>query len=340
MNKMTKDKDKMIEPTPEMNQLLVKAGSMNRDESLVATAEIAKALELPLRKGVLDGDITSGIFEPVRLQTGASSEWPLDFLAPGTEKNFVAYTIPNHGRIPERHVEGDYVMIPMYEIGGSIDMLLKYARDARWDVVNRAMTVLRSQFTQKINDDAWQTILAAGVDRNIIVYDADANSGQFTKRLVSLAKTIMRRNSGGNSASTNRGQLTDLFLSPEAVEDIRNWGIDQVDEVTRREIYVAGDGSINRVFSVNLHDLDELGEGQAYQLFYTNQLSGTLPSGDTEIAVGLDLSKNDCFVMPIREGLQIFEDDTLHRSRRMGWYGWSEHGFAALDGRRVILLSL
>ncbi len=333
-------KDKMIEPTPEMNQLLVKAGSMNREESLAATAEIAKALELPLRKGVLDGDITSGIFEPVRLQTGASAEWPLDFLAPGTEKNFVAYTIPNHGRIPERHVEGDYVMIPMYEIGGSIDMLLKYARDARWDVVNRAMTVLRSQFVQKINDDAWQTILAAGVDRNIIVYDADANSGQFTKRLVSLAKTIMRRNSGGNSASTNRGKLTDLFLSPEAVEDIRNWGIDQVDEVTRREIYVAGDGSINRVFSVNLHDLDELGEGQAYQMFYTGSLSGTLPTGDVEIAVGLDLSKNDCFVMPIREGLQIFEDDTLHRSRRMGWYGWSEHGFAALDGRRVILLSL
>ncbi len=337
MNSMV---DKILDPTPEMNQLLVKAGSRNREESLAATAEIAKAIELPLRQGVLDGDITNGIFQPVRLQTGASSEWPLDFLAPGTEKNFVAYTIPNHGAIPQRHVEGDYVMIPMYEIGGSIDMLLKYARDARWDVVDRAMTVLRAQFTQKINDDAWQTVLAAGVDRNVIVYDADANSGQFTKRLISLGKTIMRRNSGGNSASTNRGKLTDVYLSPEAVEDIRNWGIDQIDEVTRREIYVAADGTINRVFSVNLHDLDELGEGQAYQLFYTNQLSGTMPTGDVEIAVGLDLSKNDCFVMPVREGLQIFEDDSLHRQRRMGWYGWMENGFAALDGRRVILLSL
>ena len=329
-----------FEATPEMNALLVKAGSMNREESLVATAEIAKALELPLRKGVLDGDITNNIFEPIQLTTGSTSEFPLDFLAPGTEKNFVAYTIPNHGRIPERHVEGDYVMVPTYEIGGSIDMLLKYARDARWDVVNRAMEVLRAQFTQKVNDDAWQTLLAAGVDRNIVVYDADANSGQFTKRLVSLAKTIMRRNGGGNSSSQNRGRLTDVFLSPEALEDIRNWGIDQVDETTRREIYVASDGGINRVFGVNLHDLDELGEGQAYQQFYINQLSGTLPSGDVEIMVGLDLSKSDSFVMPIREGLQIFEDDTMHRQRRMGWYGWQEHGFAALDGRRVILLSI
>lgn len=331
---------KSLERTPEMDQLLIKAGSMARVESLAATAEIAKALELPLRKGVLDGDITNGIFETVRLNQGASSEFPLDFLAPGTEKNFVAYTIPNHGRIPERHVEGDFVMIPTYDIGGSIDMLLKYARDARWDVVGRAIEVLRSGFVQKINDDAWQTVLAAGVDRNIFVYDADAQPGQFTKRLVSLAKTIMRRNGGGNSGTNGRGRLTDLFLSPEALEDIRNWGVDQVDEITRREIYVSQDGSVNRIFGVNLHDLDELGVGQSYQLFYNNQLAGTMGSGDLEIAVGLDLSANDSFIMAVREPLQIFEDETLHRQRRMGWYGWQEQGFAVLDNRRVLILTM
>jgi hypothetical protein len=331
---------KSFEVTPEMNQLLVKAGSMVREESLAATAEVAKAVQTPLRQGILDGDITNGIFEPIRLAPGASTEFPLDFLAPGTEKNFVSYTIPNHGRLPERHVEGDYVMVPTYDIGNSIDLLLKYARDARWDVVNKAMEVMRNGFVQKINDDAWQTLLSAGVDRNIYVYDADANTAQFTKRLVSLAKTIMRRNGGGNSSSSDRGRLTDIFLSPEAMEDIRNWGVDQVDEMTRREIYVAADGAINRVFSVNLHDLDELGEGQSYQLYYANQLAGTLAAGDTEIAVGLDLSKNDSFVMPIREGLQIFEDETLHRQKRMGWYGWQEHGFAVLDNRRVLILSM
>ena len=56
----------------------------------------------------------------------------------------------------------------------------------------------------------------------------------------------------------------------------RNWGVDQVDEITRREIYTAADGNVNRVFGVNLHDLDELGEGQEYQEFYDNVLSGTM----------------------------------------------------------------
>tara|TARA_Y100000401_G_scaffold70303_1_gene56440 strand:- start:214 stop:1224 length:1011 start_codon:yes stop_codon:yes gene_type:complete len=332
---------KVFEPTPELTDLLVRSGSSRKEESLAASAEFAKALELPLRQGVLSGNILDGIFEAVKLAPGATPEFPLDFLTPGNEKDFVAYTIPNHGYVPERHVEGDYVMVPTFDIGASIDYLLKYARDARWDVVGRAMEVLEQSFVKKMNDDGWHTVISAGVDRNIVVFDGDAAAGQFTKRLVSLMKTVMRRNGGGNSTSNNRGQLTDLYVSPEAMEDLRNWGVDQVDEVTRREIYVADDGSgaVNRVFGVNLHDLDELGVDQEYQLFYTSTLSGSLGS-DQELVVGLDLRKRDSFIMPIREEVQIFEDDTLHRQKRAGFYGYAEQGFAVLDNRRVLLGTL
>ena len=328
---------KFFEPTPEMNQLLSRAGSLQREESLVATSELAKALELPLRQGVMSGNILGDILEAINLQPGATAEFPLDFLAPGTEKEFVAFTIPNHGRIPERHVEGDYVMVPTYDVGASIDWLLKYARDARWDVVGRAMDVLQGQFVKKMNDDGWHTLLSAGADRNILIYDGDASSGMFSKRLVSLLKVVMRRNGGGNSTSINRGELTDLYISPEGHEDIRNWGVDEVDPVTRRDLIVGEGGLLVRIFQVNLHTLDELGEGQEYQNFYTTDLSGTMPAGKNEIVVGLDLRNNDSFVMPVRAPVQVFEDDTLHRQRRAGMYGWAEHGFAALDTRRVLL---
>jgi len=327
----------LFEHTPEMTAILEQSGSQKKEDSLAGVHELAEALQAPLRKGVMDGDVLKSIFEVVNLAPGATSEFPLDFLSPGSEKDFVAYTIPNHGRIPERHVEGDYVMVPTYDIGASIDWLLKYARDARWDVVGRAMEVMRGQFTKKMNDDAWHTVVSAGVDRNILVYDPDASASQFSKRLVSLMKVTMRRNGGGNSTSINRGQLTDLFVSPEAVEDIRNWGVDEVDEVTRRQLITQEGGLMTRIFQVNLHDMDELGNDQEYQTFFESDLSGTMPSGDAEIVVGLDLSSNDSFVMPVRAGLQIFEDDTLHRQRRAGLYGWSEQGFAVLDNRRVML---
>lgn len=331
---------KFEEITEAMNALLKQCGHRQERVALAAQEQFAKALMSPLREGVFAGDIIQGVFEEVRFAPGAAPEFPLDMVAPGTEKDYVAYTIPSQGRIPERNVEGDFVMVPTYDVGASIDWLLKYSRDARWDIVARAMQILESTFVKKRNDDGVHTLLTAAVDRNIVVFDGDAAQGQFTKRLVSVMKTVMRRNGGGNSSSIRRGKLTDLWISPEANEGMRTWGVDQVDEVTRREIYTAGDGSLNRVFNVNLHDIDEFGEGQEYQLYFSNDLGGSLASGDVELVLGLDLQNNDSFLNPVREDIQVFEDPTFHRQRRQGVYAWREYGFAALDNRRVILGSL
>ena len=334
-------KKKLFQPSEKMNDLLRSCASVDQNISGPASLEVAKALELPLRQGILNGDITGGIFEAIPLTSNSTPEFPIDFLAPGTEKEFVAFSLPNHGYIPQRNVEGDYVMVPTYAIANAIDTNRKYVRDARWDVVGRMMEVLEAGFVKKINDDVWHTIVSAGADRNIVVLDSDAAAGQFTKRLVSLMKVVMRRNGGGNSTSNNRGSLTDLFVSPEAMEDIRNWNVDQIDETTRRQIFVSeGDDALSRIFGVNLHTLDELGEGQEYQLFYANELSASLPSGDVELVVGLDLSKSDCFVMPIREQLQIHDDPTLARLLRVGWWGTMELGLGILDGRRCLLGSM
>ena len=97
---------------------------------------------------------------------------------------------------------------------------------------------------------------------------------------------------------------------------------------------------LTRIFGVNLHDIDELGEGQEYQLYSIAQLGVTLPANKVELLLGLDLRRRDSFVMPIREQVQVFEDDTLHRQKRGGIYGWAEQGFAALDNRRVILMAI
>lgn len=330
-------KVKMRKPDQEVIDLIVRSGDLNVNVATQAQYQLAEALQTPLRQGVLVGDVVTGIFQALPMAPGATIEFPLDLLAPGEEVDFVAYTNPGNGRIPERQVEGDYVMVPTYGIASAIDWLLRYAREARWDVVARAMQVLEASFVKKINDDGWHTLITSGADRNILVYDADATAGQFTKRLVSLMKTVMVRNGGGNTASLRRGRLTDLYMSPEGLEDIRNWGVDQVDELTRREIYLAGDGTINRIFGVNLHDLVEFGEGQEYQLFFTTSLSGSLASSDTELVIGLDLQSDDCFIMPVKQDVSIFPDPMLHRQQREGFYGWAELGFAALDNRRTLL---
>jgi hypothetical protein len=333
---------KLKKPTAEMDALLRRSGSNDYEIARAAQRELAKALTLPLKQGVLKGDIIAGIFEPINFLPGQSVEFPLDFLSPGSEKDYVAFTIPNTGRIPDRHIEGDYVMVPTYDVGASIDWALKYSRDARWDVLGRAMQVLEAMFVRKANDDGWHTILAAGTARNLVVSDDQATPGLFTKRLIALMQTIMRRNAGGNSTSTNKGKLTDLWVSPESNQDVLSWDLTQVPDALRQQIYLNWENNgLAKIGPVTLHDIDELGVSQDYQLYFANTLGGTLPGAGNdqklEIVVGLDLVNRDSFVMPVRAEVEVFEDPNFHRQRRAGVYGWGEHGFSVLDSRRVLL---
>src|ERR1700761_168013 len=103
------------EPNDRVKNLLQRSAANDISIAGPAQLEIAKALELPLRQGIMAGNITDGIFAPMLLAPGAAPEFPLDILTPGQEKEHVAYTIPYHGRIPEHAIEGDYIMVSTYE---------------------------------------------------------------------------------------------------------------------------------------------------------------------------------------------------------------------------------
>jgi hypothetical protein len=322
----------------EMIALLRATASENMEEAIVAQRALAGALTDPLRKGIFDADNLGGIFSRQVLAPGAQANYQLDFIRPGTEDiDFTAITLPKQGRIPERHVEGDELWVPTFRIANAIDWDLRYARDARWDIVARALEVLRMGFVRKINEDGWHTVLAAADARGLVVTDALAQNGQFTKELVSKMITAMTRNAGGNGGS---GKLTDIYCSMEAVEDIRAWDDSEIDEVTRREILQSAGKNMLRLYGVNIHPMTEFGVGQEYQNYMVNVLGRAVTgadAGDAEFVVGLDLSTNDSFVSPVRQELQVFEDSALHRQQRAGYYAWMEHGFAILDNRRLLL---
>jgi hypothetical protein len=324
--------------TDEQIALLRATASDNMDEAIAAQRALAAALTEPLRQGIFDEDNLNGIYQRMVLAPGAQANFQLDFVKPGEEDlNFTAITLPKQGRIPERHVEGDELWVPTFRISNAIDWSLRYARDARFDVVKRALDVYRMGFTRKINEDGWHTLLAAADARGLVVNDPVAQNGQFTKELISKMMTAMTRNAGGNGQA---GNLTDVYLSMEAVEDIRAWDITEVDMFTRRDILQSAGENLMTIYGVRLHPMTEYGVGQEYQLYMQNILGRAVTAvdpGDAEFAVGLDLSTNDSFVQPIRQELQTFEDPALHRQQRAGFYGWLEHGYAVLDNRRLLL---
>jgi len=337
-------KRKIVQPTQEQIELLRQTGSSDKSVALAAMHTLAQGLQVPLRSALLAGDIVSGIFTPEVLDPSATPTYPLDLYQSGQANDYVAYMIPSEGALPQRTVCGDEVTIGTYPIGNAIDWPLSYSRTARWNIVARAMEVLEAGFIKKMNTDGWRVLIAAGAGRTDynggapLVYDSAATAGQFTKKLISLMKTTMTRLAGGNTASSTQGVLTDLYVSLEALEDIREWDKDQVDDVTRREIFVAKDqqGALAQIYGVNIHPLTELGVGQELQTYFAT-LGASMGTGDEEIVIGLDLTSQDSFVMPVKVPLEIFEDDTLHRKQKAGLYGWSNLGFGALDGMKVLL---
>ncbi len=324
----------------EKSQAMLRAtASADPVAALLNQKALAAALTEPLRKGIFDEDnLVAGrgkIFQPEVLAAGAQSNYQLDFIRPGTEDvDFTAITMPKQGSVPMRQVEGDEVWVPTYVIANGISWPLRYARDSRWDVVARALEVLRAGFVRKINEDGWHTVLAAVDARGLVTNDAGAAAGQFTKELVSKMKTAMTRNAGGNGKS---GVLTDLYVSMEAVEDIRAWDISEIDDVTRRDILNSAGTNMLKLYGVLIHAMTEFGVGQEYQTYMTSVLGRSVPALEEEFVVGLDLSTNDSFVMPIREELSVFPNDALHIQQKAGLYGFMEHGFSILDVRRCLL---
>lgn len=339
--------NKLQKPTKEMIELLKQTGSTDRIVAENAMRTLAAALQEPLREGLLDGNIVNGIFSVETLEPGATAEYQLDLYQQHQDGQYIAYQMPNEGAIPQRTVSSDSITIQTYQVANAIDWPIQFSRDARWNVVARALEVFNNGFVQKMNVDGWHTLIAAAAGRTDfnggapMVFDSAASVGQFTKRLVSLMKTTMARLSGGNSATPNRGRLTDLYISLEALEDIRNWDTDEVDDFTRREIFTASEteGPLAEIYGVRLHPLFELGVGQEYQTFFET-LGVSMGASDEEIVVGLDLSSNDSFVMPVRQPLVVVDDPHLHRRLKQGVFGYQVHGFGVLDDRRVILGSL
>jgi len=324
--------------------------SPDNDVRSRAQKAFAAELNMPLRQGVFDRDNLGGIYEKQVLAPGAQANYPLDFVKPGEEDEFMAFTLPKQGRVPERHVEGDELWVPTFQIGNAIDWSLKYAKEARFDVIMRAIRVYEAGFVRKINSDGWRTILGGADGRGLVVTAngaapftgsslyPTAAAGQFTKELISRMKTAMTRGAGGNG---NSGRLTDVYLSLEAMEDIRAWDVDEIDEFTRREIFVSREYGLAQIYGVVLHEMTEFGEGQEYEEFLEQTLARSHQVVNSvtlkEFCLGLDLSTMDSFVMPVREELQTYEDPALYREQRAGIFGWMEHGFAVLDPRRILI---
>jgi hypothetical protein len=339
--------DNALKLSPEeleaMKALLRRTGDNNFEIAMAAQRELAKAVEVPLRKGYFEGDTVGSIYTREDLDPSTAAKYPLDPVGPSGERNYSAFLISDEGGIPSRLLKGDEVTVDTFQLGNAVQWKLQYARVARWPVVERLLQVFRSGFVMKINDLGWANLMKAAGDR----FDNQFSSvtgGAFTLGLLSDMQLKMKR---GTDFSQN--QLTDLYVSSEVQRDIRDFATTtSIDYITRSEILKtvpqsAGNGAevlLPRIYGVNIHENKRFGIGYEYNTDFDTLVGSHLDFAPTteEMVIGLDLTAEgrQAFMMPVRQDLQVFEDPSLHREQKAGVYGWMELAFAVLDDRRTL----
>jgi hypothetical protein len=348
--------DLKIENEAQLRELL-KATASNDEE---ARKVFAAAITVPILQQVRDMSLGRQLFAVEQLEPGAQASYPVadDFEAP-------IFILPKVGAVPQNFIEapGEEVYVPTFTIATSFNWSLSYATDGRIDIAARTMRNAARAIMDYEEECAWR-VIAPAVTSNfpgkgllgarpapIVEITSSIAAGFLSKELINQMIVRMKR---------NRRTLTDAYVAPEDMADIREWSDSQVDDTTRREIYVQG--GQGRIWGVDLHEVQQLGATGRYNINSNDSDYGifkvgaggkfndyqptdankvdadgaVVEAGETQI-YGFDLESNDSLVMPIRSEFQVWDDPTLHRQQQQGFYGWQKCGFAALDPRMMVM---
>ncbi len=342
----------------EMMDLFRATAEIQTQEGLAAYRAFAAALTTPILQKIELESIMRNLFAVERLAPGAQAVYPIaeDFEIP-------VWVLPGLGYVAQNFIEGigEEVYVPTFTIDASADWKITYARDSRIDIPQRAAARAAKDLANYEEECGWRVIMPAATSafsgkgllgsRPAPIYEINpvsTGAGYLSKELINKMIVGFKR--------TGR-TLTDLYVAPEDAADIREWTDTDIDPVTRREIFQAA--GMGMIWNVSLHEVQHLGatgmyninssdseygkflatgvEFNNYTLDNPNKTAadGTIDTlGETQI-LGFDLGTNDSLVMPIRKDYEAYDDPTLLRVQKQGFFGWAELGFACLDSRML-----
>lgn len=354
------------------NELIALMGSRNKetaDKALTAFAELAT----PLVSAVIEQAATTDrIFKPFKYNEDENPSLPLDLYAYAPVGHLSVWGSSYAGGLATNQVMGlQELKFSTFPLESAVSLLKKYARRSYLNVVAQALNRMAQELLVKKELNGWSVLLGAAVQArqadgsdNIITSSVqDVLQLEDFNRLITLSKRINQSFANGTPTFERFG-ASDLFLSPEMIEQIRafayqpmNTRSGKVDtsgatsvplpDSVREKIYNAGGAS--EIYGKTLHEIWELGVGQKYNTVFgayagsatIAHSSDTFKPAEDEFVLALNL-RGDSFWQPIAKNADsgatftVSPDDQWSvRSDKIGWFTRAEMGFVAIDGRDI-----
>lgn len=349
--------------TPEQVELIKAMGSKNQTVAREAQEAFAAFIGPVVQQVLNQAATASSIYTDAQYDEDDAPSFPLDLYYDKGADHVSVWSQSMAGGLPSSHVAGmDELKIATYRLDSAINMNRKYVRRARLDVVSKGVERMAQEILVKQERNAWAVVLKALADNSSNKIAATTAGVLQLNDFNKLMTRMSRQNESFANGTTNESfGMTDLYLSPEMVEQIRGFAYQPMNtraavgtadkdstsialpDSVRTEVFnSAGAASI---YGVNINELNELGSGKKYNTLYAaSEIGGSI--SNTEIAVGLDNSRG-AFIRPVAiqsetggEFNALADDQWSTRSDKVGFYGYLEEGRVCIDARAIVGLDL
>ena len=223
-----------------------------------------------------------------------SPSYPLDLYYNEGVNTVQVWSQSMAGGLPTSHTSGlSELKIATYRLDSAVSMGKRYARQARLDVVSKAVERMSQEILVKQERNAWAIILkalaegttsaASGSLQHVVKTEGSAAVTGFNLNALNNIMTRMKRINesfaGGTPANPYSRGITDLYCSPERMADIRSFAYNALGGSTagasatdlpagvRQEIFDSA--GMQEIYGVNIVELLELGVGQSTTLCST-----------------------------------------------------------------------
>ena len=355
-----------LKNTPEQVELVKALGSNNKLTSLEAQEALADFIAPVAREVIEKAGTANLIYTQSTYNEDDQPSIPLD-LYYNEGVDYVQVWQQNiAGGMPTSQTYGvDEMLVATYRLDSAVSMLKKYARKSRLDVVSKTISKMLNEVLIKQERNQWSILLKALAE----FVDVDGNTGLIASTTANVFQiddlnrlfTKVRRQNAAFNAGTPVGSdskgLTDLFVAPETLQDIRAFAyqpmntraVPNTDESTavplpdaiRQQIYE--NAGAPDIYGVLIHEVLEFGDNRVYNNLFDTHYSGTPTfTGATDtLVLGVDKGREACIKLVAQNAdsgdtfVAIPDDQFLSRSEKIGWYGSTEQGNVIVDARSL-----
>jgi len=367
-----------LKNTPEQVELIKAMGSKDQAAAREAQEAFAAFLGPVVAEVIKQAGTAGNIYSDAPFDEDDSPSFPLDLFYNETDNHISVWSQSMAGGLPSSHIEGmSELKLATYRLDSAVSLHRRYARRARLDVVSKAIERMAQEILVKQERNAWAVILKAlyeAVSGTAVrhlskagghVMDSTA-TGVFQLDDLNRMMTLMRRineswAAGTPDLSSSRG-LTDLYMSPEGIEQVRAFAYQPMntrhgaeatttagyatsvalpDSIRESVYHAAGTASI---YGVAINEMNEFGASSKYNTLFNAAALGSATDNDVagELIVGIDASRG-AFIRPVAVQAEsggtfsaLADDQWSMRSDKLGWYGFLEEGRVCIDARAVI----